>query len=288
VLDPRPSPDEIGAYYDGYYPKEEFEARRQAMKHQPSVFSLGLDWLKALDAVKRLKKQGVDLKPETQLLDVGCGAGGFLRAMREQARVSTRGVDFNPRCQAFADSVYEVEVDVGDLEDQGYDDGQFDIVSSWHCLEHTYAPDEELEEIARIVKPDGWLLIEVPTPGFWARLFRGRWLFLQAPTHLFHLRPQTVLTMLENAGFSARWTMRTWVPSEFAGSLMMALGFSSFAPRILFKPAGPVDHLWRLLFVALMPLDLLLTGVVALFGGAGVLRVLAQRDSVARDPDSPT
>lgn len=279
VLDPRPAPDEIGAYYGGYYQDDEVALTRKAYAETPADRSEGIDRLRADAVRKALAKLKAPLDGETRALDVGCGSGGFLRALRAEAGVHVEGVDFNPRCAALADELHGVTVATGELAEQRYPDGAFDVVTSWHCLEHTYDPADELAEMARITRPGGWLVLEVPTPSIWARVFRGRWLFLQAPTHLYHLRRPALVALLEAAGWRPERIERPWAPTEFAGSVVMALGLRGFAPRLMFGTRGLAAHLWRLLFFALLPLDLVATGVQALCGGAGVLRVYAERES---------
>ena len=277
VLDPRPTPAEMGPHYANYYSDTELADRRAAFEKHPPEWALGVDRLRALDAVKRLRKVGATLTEDAEVLDAGCGVGGFARAMRDLTGAKVRGVDFDPKCQAFAAEVHALEVDTGELADQAYADGRFDVVTSWHCLEHVYDPAKELAELFRITRPGGHLLLEVPTLTTFARIFRGRWLFLQAPTHLFHFRPKTLRTLVTDAGFTVKQLKRPWLPSELAGSLLMALGMSGFAPRLLVSGRPVRDRLWGLLFGLLLLVDVPLTLLAALLGDAGVVRVVAER-----------
>ena len=132
--------------------------------------------------------------------------------------------------------------------------------------------------MARITRPGGWLVVEVPTVSVWARLFGRRWFFLQAPTHLYHLREEAMRALLERTGWQPMRIERPWAPTELAGSLTLALGLRGFAPRLLFGVRTLRDRLWQLLFLGLVPLDIIATGVQALLGGAGVMRVFARRE----------
>lgn len=277
ALDPRPEPAELGAFYAGYYGDDEVALARRAYGDAPADAAIGVDRLRAQAVLGSLAKLGARIAPETRMLDVGCGLGGFLRAMRALGGVQVEGVDFDPRCAALAAELHGITVATGELAAQRYPDGAFDLVTSWHCLEHTYDPGAELAEMARITRPGGWLVVEVPTPGLLARVFRGRWFFLQAPTHLYHLTAPALAALFAAAGLSVERVERPWVPTELAGSVVMALGLRGFAPRLLFGVRGIGARLWRLLFFALLPLDLVVTGVQTLLGGGGVLRVHAKR-----------
>jgi len=276
VLTPRPDPSEMGAFYAGYYTETMLEAQRRPYRRHPPERAGGLDRLRALDFVRRARRLGVALGPKTRMLDVGCGLGGFARFVRDSAGVEIRGVDFDPACRDFAREVHDLEVDPGELAAQAYPDGHFDVVTSWHCLEHTFDPAAELAEIARVTRPGGTLQVEIPTITTIGRLFRGRWLFLQAPTHLVHLRPRALRALVERAGFDVIKVMRPWLPSELAGSLLLAAGVKGFAPRV-FAPRGTGDHLLRWALAALMVIDVPVTLLAALLGDAGVVRLIARR-----------
>lgn len=278
VLDPRPEPDEIGAFYAHYYSDDELSQARRRFERRSLAQALGSDRERARGVCRSLAKLGFTPSERTRLLDVGSGLGHFVRAMQAEAGVAGRGVDFNPRCRAFAAEVHGLEVDTGELTAQAYPASTFDLVSSWHCLEHTYDPRAELAEMARITRPGGWLVVEVPTVSVWARIFRRRWFFLQAPTHLYHLQEEALRALLESAGWQPMRVERPWVPTELAGSLTQALGLRGFAPRLVFGVRTLRDRLWQLLFLGLVPLDIVVTGVQALLGGAGVMRVFARRE----------
>ena len=276
ILSPPPTPSDMGQYYAHYYPPaflEEF-AKRCETKRLSSA--LAIDGARAKQSVWRLRRLGWRPTQDQRVLDVGCGLGGFLRGLKSWFGVTVRGVDFDPRCRDFVGRVHGIDVDVGELAAQQYPDEHFDVITSWHCLEHTYAPTDELAEMARVTKKGGWMVLEVPTHGLLGRLFRGRWAFLQAPTHLFLFKPKTLRALVESAGFRVRRMERPWLPSEFAASVLTALGLKGLAPRLIHGKAS-AELGWKLLFALLLPLDIVLTLVLALGGDSGVVRLYAER-----------
>lgn len=277
ILDPRPVPQEMGRYYEGYYPARELEAERRMYQQQAESASGGYSKLRAKGTIFFLAGLGVKVNEQTRLLDTGCGLGGFARYFRDQTGVQVRGNEINPTCAAFARDVHGVEVDIGELRDVGYETGQFDIVTSWHCLEHIYDPVAELEEIYRIIRPGGWFQVEVPTPTVLAWIFRGRWFFLQAPTHLYHYRPGALVRLVQDAGFEVKRTFRPWMLSEFAGSLVLLTGLKGFAPKMLMKSRPFRYKLLSTFFHLLMAVDIPVTGLMALLRGGGICRLIAQK-----------
>ena len=266
----------MGHYYSEYYGDAELALRRKDFLKDGGPM-LGLDGVRAHQVVKQLESLGMSVSETTHALDVGCGAGGFLQGLLESRKVQVRGLDFNTRCRDFVQAIHKFPVDVGELKETAYPSSSFDIVTSWHCLEHTYDPPCELKEMYRITKPGGWVIVEVPSPSLIARVFKGKWLFLQPPTHLFHFSSSALKSLIEKSGLTVRHTSKPWLPTEFAGSLLLSLGMNRFANRILFENGRISNHLWRILLLTLMPLDLLLTAGQRMLGSSGVIRIYAQK-----------
>jgi SAM-dependent methyltransferase len=88
-------------------------------------------------------------------------------------------------------------------------EGQFDVVSMFHYLEHTVDPLAEVDAAWRVLEPGGLLVIELPAPDChqarWFGWAYGPWM---QPQHL-HLMPMaTVVAVLERRGFEVLRTDR--------------------------------------------------------------------------------
>lgn len=101
------------------------------------------------------------------LLDVGCGAGYAMQRAREAGLIPF-GIDPSPGAHGVGRegsnySLEAMEIRQAFAESIPFDDSRFDVVYSSHVLEHVQSVDISLQEMARVMKPDGVLIIGMPT-----------------------------------------------------------------------------------------------------------------------------
>jgi len=101
------------------------------------------------------------LASNTKLLDVGCGAGGFLRlAAATGSGADLSGIDAAPGLISIArDRVPGTDLQVGDLEDLPYDDTSFDVVTGFNVFQYATDPVAALREAARVTRLGGKVFI---------------------------------------------------------------------------------------------------------------------------------
>ncbi len=170
-------------------------------------------------------------KPGATLLDVGCGNGRFLQKMRERHAYDVTGVDLSPLAVQAAKVNYGLDVFQGFLEDARFPDASFDVVTAWWYLEHVPNPVSTLHEIARVLKPGGFLVFGVPnTRSVAAQLFGSRWYHLDCPRHLALYAPRPVRRLMQEAGLETRKITFDKTPWGLLGSLAYACGGDGAAP----------------------------------------------------------
>lgn len=103
----------------------------------------------------------LDPREGETILEVGCGAGHVLE------RVPTAklyGVDLSPRMLGLAKKRLgdRAELKKGDAEHLDYPDRVFDKVICTEVLEHTLNPARVVQEIRRVLKPDGAAILSIP------------------------------------------------------------------------------------------------------------------------------
>lgn len=140
-------------------------------------------------------------RKEGRLLDIGCGGGYFLAAMKAQGWM-VKGVEPDPSLSRYANTI--LKVDVCALSLQSFEDApsSYDVITMWHSLEHVAEPQMALYRAYELLAHDGLLFVSVPNlDSFQAKLFKGKWFHLDVPRHIWHFNPSTIRRFLENANF---------------------------------------------------------------------------------------
>ncbi len=144
-----------------------------------------------------------------RLLDVGCGAGGFVLAA-QLAGYDAQGLDpFLPQVDARSVSgLHRMSLDAAA---QSLDLGRFDVVTLWAVWEHLEDPLSVLGTAQRLLVPGGSLVLNSPSgASVHARLRPDRWYMATLLEHLHFLTPEAArsvssrldlrLTALRSAG----------------------------------------------------------------------------------------
>lgn len=138
-----------------------------------------------------------------RFLDIGSGSGAFVKRMVQQGWESY-GIEVNRAAVELGRSK-GLDIRHGTLQQASFPGHYFDYIRASHSLEHVSYPNETLDEISRILKPDGTLLIAVPNiDSLNARVFKKYWWHLCAPVHTFSYSVNTLTRMLDQHGFVPR------------------------------------------------------------------------------------
>lgn len=139
--------------------------------------------------------------PGKRLLDVGCGAGFFLKAA-EEIGWEAEGVEIAPAASDYAQNIVKVKVMKGKLEDLRLPAEKFDLVVLIETIEHFMNPLKTLKEINRILKKEGVLIISTPDYKSLSRLFLGKnWAVLSPEEHFSVFTQKTLSSILQRAEF---------------------------------------------------------------------------------------
>lgn len=197
------------------------------------------------------------------LLDVGCSLGFFLLEARKRG-LEVVGAELSAESAEYAAMTNGLCVYNSPVEELSFPERRFDVVCLWDVLEHVPDPLRLLQELRRILKDDGLLVIQSPNLDSAMRRTCGQhWSWWLLPDHLFHFTPTALSKLLENAEYKVVHNF-TWEPSRdliynvlTAKLPSLAESNPNFAPRLLRRLlydtsmlvgpiVQPVQHLiWR-------------------------------------------
>jgi len=165
-VNPRPTLDSIGAFYSNDYhhgrESEEFSRRYSVQKTLlPNISG-------------------------KRVLDIGCARGDFLSYLLNTGSVfEPYGID------AFSTGVSDQRIYFHqDLFPRvGYESDYFDLIMAWAVFEHLHRPAEYFSEAARVLKPQGHLIILVTN----SESLYGQCAFSEdVPRHTYHYSKETL------------------------------------------------------------------------------------------------
>ena len=184
--DPRPDPAEVKQYYEDEYRISYKGTYTPKMKH---VLRAGRI---ALDRFSRLRPY---LQPGDKVLDCGAGGGEFLYLLKTHGFAVT-GIEPNIGYGEFAADEYELDINIGFIQDMDFKPAGFDAISIFHVLEHTEDPLAILKLLRSWLRPGGTLLVEVPNVENVAQTPSSRFHL----AHLYSFNPYTLQKLGERAG----------------------------------------------------------------------------------------
>jgi SAM-dependent methyltransferase len=133
-----------------------------------------------------------------RLLELGCAYGFLLRALQKDFECD--GIDISQHAIDAAREITTANFECGDINQllPKKADGAYDILLAFDVLEHL--PQEQigslLREMARVLRPDGVVLVSVPNTTCWTRSVKGAdWAGTRDATHISLLSPQSWLEL---------------------------------------------------------------------------------------------
>lgn len=104
------------------------------------------------------------IKPETVVLDAGCGHGNYV--IDENRRGISWAVGVDALETAVTNNVCLDEIKISNLTKLPFENNSFDIVVSLWVLEHLSEPEKVFSEISRVLKPGGVFMFATPNKNF--------------------------------------------------------------------------------------------------------------------------
>ena len=160
------------------------------------------------------------------LLDVGCGDGRFMQALKRRGWV-VAGTETDVVAAELARNRTGAVVH-GSALPHGSGE-RFDLVSLLHVLEHVPDPRQTLTDLRPLLTPDGRLLLVLPNAdSLESRFFKTNWYHLDLPRHFWGFTPASLVRLVETCGFAVESV--SYTPFLFAPqSLLRGFGAANGA-----------------------------------------------------------
>jgi len=175
--------------YDRYYPSIYYSDGNQRFpKHVEKLQNL-LYNIRAKKLIKLNNGKG-------SVLDIGCGPGHLLSVFNNLG-CTCKGIEFNEYSAKIPREKYGLDVIAGDITEDRLDETKYDIVISWHTLEHMRDPQLALKRMFNVLKPGGLLLLSVPNFGSTEAIrARSSWFHLDVPRHINHFSSSFIKNLI--------------------------------------------------------------------------------------------
>ena len=170
-----------------------------------------------------LRERGVG---GADMADVGCGRGGFVNWLAAGGwRGRCCGIDVDTRSLCGTAGLPDnVSFRNGDALNLPFVDESLDLVTAFHVLEHLRDLHGVLAEAARVLRPGGRLLIEVPDAERYATLPVGTAFWFSIREHINHFTARALRAALASCGLCVEHVSRQVLPTpEFSYPSLMVM-----------------------------------------------------------------
>ena len=207
-----PAPDQIGRYYQS-------DAYISHTDSKKGIFNTIYQLIrKQAVASKRKLVTHFSNCSTGQLLDYGCGTGAFLMEMKS-AGWQVQGMEPDPGAASRAAELTSSTISHPD-QLSSLPGNAFNVVTMWHVLEHVHDLHGTLDQVQRILKQDGMLIVAVPNhTSFDARHYAENWAAYDVPRHLYHFSPSSMKYLLKSNGFKLANLKPMWFDSYYVSLL---------------------------------------------------------------------
>ena len=162
-----------------------------------------------------------------RILDLGCGSGHLIAALRDIGFRHVLGVDpFIAAEILHRNGTRVLKCEAGEVT------GQFDLVMMHHSLEHVWDQHQIMNDIARLLAPAGRCIIRIPTIDSWAwEEYGPDWVQLDPPRHFYLHSRGSISRLLESVGLKVSAIVDDSWAFQILGSEKVRRGYSLLDPE---------------------------------------------------------
>lgn len=126
--------------------------------------------------IKEFQRIEPFLPKNPKILEIGCGNGFFLEALRKRGIKDLFGVEPSPKMVSEASPYFKNRIIKDVFKSKQFPDNNFDAVLCFHTLDHIADPNKFIKSVREILKPGGFILFVVHNTGnIFVKLFGEKW-----------------------------------------------------------------------------------------------------------------
>jgi SAM-dependent methyltransferase len=196
---PKPAPEKLPQYYESDDYISHSDGTNSFIERLYQIVK-GITLRQKLKTISRFHNKGL-------VLDIGCGTGDFLYHT-QKGGYKVVGVEPNEkaRTKAWNKLGFDVKIFEGLKEVYSeFDTKSFDVITLWHVLEHVPDYNEYLQQIGKLLKDDGLLIIAVPNfKSYDAQYYQNYWAAYDVPRHLWHFSEKSINSIVKKHNMKVR------------------------------------------------------------------------------------
>ena len=186
---PQPNTEKLPSYYDSPDYISHTDGKR-------SLFENIYQIVKNRSLKNKLRLVNSESK-KGSVLDIGTGTGDFLSVLKDDGW-KVMGIEPNDKAKTIA-VAKGIPFENSTNQFENY---SFDVITMWHVLEHVPDVSKQIEELKRLLKPDGTIFIAVPNfHSFDANYYGNYWAAFDVPRHLWHFSKTAIKKLFEIQNF---------------------------------------------------------------------------------------
>jgi SAM-dependent methyltransferase len=207
ILQTLPVPKDLSIYYDS----ENYISHTDSKKSFIDKIYRGVKRYMLAEKLKWISQ----VSSGEKILDIGAGTGDFLIAAKNK-NFKISGIEPNAGARKLAlEKGIKLQPDLSSFKGNS-----FNVISMWHVLEHVPDLDFQLNQLYRLLEPNGIVVIAVPNfKSFDAKYYKENWAAYDVPRHLWHFSQNGISELFKKYNFRKLQTKPLFFDSFYVSLL---------------------------------------------------------------------